>query len=51
MPDTGTVAEADQEHYAALEADSLITAPFSGVVTKRYADTGALIQAGPRSHF
>ena len=26
-----------------------ISAPFSGVVTKRYADTGALIQAGTAS--
>ena len=34
---------------AALEAYSHITAPFSGVVTKRYADTGALIQAGTAS--
>ena len=34
---------------AALEAYSHITAPFAGVVTKRYADTGALIQAGTAS--
>src|SRR5262249_3164791 len=26
-----------------------ITAPFSGIVTKRYADTGAMIQAGTAS--
>src|SRR4029077_8691367 len=32
-----------------LEAYSHITAPFAGVVTKRYADTGALIQAGTAS--
>ena len=37
------VSEADQERYAALEAYAHITAPFAGVVTKRYADTGALI--------
>jgi RND family efflux transporter MFP subunit len=43
------VAEANQQHYAALEAYAHITAPFSGVVTKRYADTGALIQAGTSS--
>ena len=28
---------------------SKITAPFDGVVTKRYADVGALIQAGTSS--
>jgi RND family efflux transporter MFP subunit len=44
-----SVSEADQEHYSALEAYSRIPAPFSGVVTKRYADTGALIQAGTAS--
>ncbi len=43
------VADADQQRYAALEAYSHITAPFTGVVTKRYADTGALIQAGTSS--
>lgn len=43
------VAEANQQHYAALEAYAQITAPFSGVITKRYADTGALIQAGTSS--
>jgi RND family efflux transporter MFP subunit len=44
-----SVTEADLERYAALEAYSHITAPFAGVVTKRYADTGALIQAGTAS--
>lgn len=43
------VADADQERYAALEAYSHITAPFSGIVTKRFADTGSLIQAGTAS--
>jgi RND family efflux transporter MFP subunit len=33
-----------------MEAYSHITAPFAGVVTKRYADTGALIQAGTSSN-
>ncbi len=42
-------AEANLSRLAALEAYSHITAPFSGVVTKRYADTGALIQAGTAS--
>ena len=44
-----SVTEADLERYAVLEAYSHITAPFAGVVTKRYADTGALIQAGTAS--
>ncbi len=43
------VAEANQERYAALEAYSRITAPFAGVVTRRDADTGSLIQAGTAS--
>ena len=42
-------ARADLERLSALEAYSHITAPFAGVVTKRYADTGALIQAGTSS--
>lgn len=40
------VAQAEQQHFAALSEYSQITAPFDGVVTWRYADTGALIQAG-----
>lgn len=44
------VAQANQQHYAALEAYSRITAPFTGVVTQRDADTGALIQAGTSSN-
>jgi len=40
------VSRADQQHYAALSEYSRITAPFDGVVTWRYADTGSLIQAG-----
>lgn len=42
-------AQADLERLSALEAYSHITAPFAGVITKRYADTGALIQAGTAS--
>ncbi|MGH9615482.1 MAG: efflux RND transporter periplasmic adaptor subunit, partial [Acidobacteriaceae bacterium] len=34
------------EHYKALQAYSYVRAPFDGVVTARYADTGALIAAG-----
>jgi RND family efflux transporter MFP subunit len=43
------VAEANQKQYAALSDYSRIVAPFSGVVTARYADTGALIAAGTSS--
>lgn len=43
------VAQAGLDRLSALEAYSQITAPFAGVVTKRYADTGALIQAGTAS--
>ncbi|HZD77784.1 MAG TPA: efflux RND transporter periplasmic adaptor subunit, partial [Acidobacteriaceae bacterium] len=38
--------EATLEHYKALQAYSYVRAPFDGVVTFRYADTGALIAAG-----
>ena len=41
--------EAGQRQVSALSDYSRITAPFSGVITKRYADTGALIQAGTSS--
>lgn len=40
------VSRADQQHYTSLADYSRITAPFNGVVTERYADTGSLIQAG-----
>ena len=39
-------AQAEHRHYASLADYSRITAPFDGVVTWRYADTGALLQAG-----
>jgi RND family efflux transporter MFP subunit len=45
-----SVSEADQQRYSALEAYSHIIAPFTGVVTKRWADTGSLIQAGTSSN-
>lgn len=34
------------QHYKALQAYSYVRAPFDGIVTFRYADTGALIAAG-----
>lgn len=43
------MAQATLDRLAALQAYSHITAPFAGVVTKRYVDTGALISAGTSS--
>ncbi|HEY4358367.1 MAG TPA: efflux RND transporter periplasmic adaptor subunit [Acidobacteriaceae bacterium] len=40
------ISQAEHQRYASMEDYSRITAPFSGVITWRYADTGALIQAG-----
>lgn len=37
---------ADLARYQALQSYSYVRAPFNGVVTFRYADTGALISAG-----
>lgn len=42
-------AKADVEKYQTLVGYTRITAPFDGVVTRRYADPGALIQAGTSS--
>ncbi|MCE0483659.1 MAG: efflux RND transporter periplasmic adaptor subunit [Methylacidiphilales bacterium] len=42
-------AQANADRMQTLLSYSKITAPFDGVVTKRYADTGALIQAGTAS--
>ncbi len=44
------IAEAEHNRLDAMQAYSHITAPFSGVVTKRYADVGSLIQAGTASN-
>ena len=43
-------AKADVEKYRTLNDYTRITAPFAGVITKRYADPGALIQAGTTSN-
>ncbi len=40
------IAQDKQKQYAALSDYTRITAPFAGVITIRYADTGALIAAG-----
>src|SRR5262249_39785016 len=43
------IAKAGQSKTRTLFAYSQITAPFAGVITHRYADTGAMIQAGTSS--
>jgi len=43
------VAEANHNQYTALSAYTRIVAPFAGVITVRYADTGSLISAGTAS--
>jgi RND family efflux transporter MFP subunit len=43
------MAQANQKQYAALAGYTRIVAPFAGVITNRYADTGALIAAGTSS--
>jgi RND family efflux transporter MFP subunit len=40
------VSMASHQQVAAMQGYSRIVAPFDGIVTARYADTGALIQAG-----
>ena len=42
-------AKADVEKYQTLLAYTKITAPFDGVITRRYTDPGAMIQAGTSS--
>jgi RND family efflux transporter MFP subunit len=42
-------ARAELEKYRTLDGYTRITAPFSGVITKRFADPGALIPAGTSS--
>jgi RND family efflux transporter MFP subunit len=43
------VNSADTEKVKTLMQYTRVTAPFAGVVTKRYADTGSMIQAGTAS--
>ena len=40
------VSQAQQQQVSTMEDYSRIVAPFTAIVTWRYADTGALIQAG-----
>jgi RND family efflux transporter MFP subunit len=44
------VAIAEQKQVGAMNDYTKIVAPFNGVVTKRYVDTGALVQAGTNSN-
>jgi RND family efflux transporter MFP subunit len=44
-----TMAKADQARWATMEKYTIISAPFTGVITKRYANTGAMIQQGTSS--
>jgi RND family efflux transporter MFP subunit len=44
------VSDADRMRVGALAAYARVTAPLNGVITWRYADTGALIQAGTSSN-
>jgi RND family efflux transporter MFP subunit len=43
------VSQVDQQRTNTMLAYSKITAPFTGVISKRYADKGAMIQAGTSS--
>ena len=43
------VAQANQKQVQALSDYTRITAPYAGVITNRYADTGALVAAGTSS--
>lgn len=43
------VSQAEQARFKTLFQYGIITAPFTGVVTKRYANSGSLIQAGTAS--
>jgi RND family efflux transporter MFP subunit len=43
------IAEANQRQDAAMAGYTRIVAPFAGVITNRYADTGALVAAGTSS--
>lgn len=43
------MAKAEQARWNTLHQYTLITAPFTGVITKRYANLGAMIQQGTSS--
>ena len=43
------MADANEKQFGAMSNYTRIVAPFDGVVTKRYADTGSLVAAGTSS--
>jgi RND family efflux transporter MFP subunit len=43
------MSKAEQARWGTLQNYTIIPAPFTGVVTKRYANTGSMIQAGTAS--
>ena len=43
------MADANEKQFGAMSAYTRIVAPFDGVVTMRYADTGSLVAAGTSS--
>jgi len=43
------MAKAEQSRWTTLQKYTIISAPFTGVITKRYANTGAMIQQGTSS--
>ena len=43
------MSKAEQSRWTTLQKYTVITAPFTGVITKRYANTGAMIQQGTSS--
>ncbi|HLK46900.1 MAG TPA: efflux RND transporter periplasmic adaptor subunit [Bryobacteraceae bacterium] len=45
-----SVNKAEMQKVQTMIAYTRVTAPFTGVITKRYADTGSMIQAGTASH-
>ena len=50
MEEQVTVANATKERVQTMMAYSRISAPFSGIITQRRGDPGALVQAGTASH-
>jgi RND family efflux transporter MFP subunit len=44
-----SVSRAEQDRVKTMFAYARVTAPFTGVITKRYANTGSMIQAGTAS--
>ena len=43
------MAKAEQSRWTTMQKYTVITAPFAGMITKRYANTGAMIQQGTSS--